>query len=487
MDNRNPDRIETEAAQRPARVTRRELLAVGAVGAATLYLGLDRRASSGRRGYRGRVIVVGAGLAGLSAAWELERRGWQTVVLEARPRVGGRCHTLRGFAASQVAEAGGEYIDTTHRQMRRFAKRFGLRLDDVRHSEDRYETAVYVEGELQPFERFAGTETGAEVERFYAEAWRLARDLDPADPAATGATHDRRTVAEFIDEVGVTGRPRQILDREIRDDYAIEPEKLSLLFFLTETKVSWNTPDSGVEAFRVHGGNDQIARGFSSRLEQAPHLGARVTAVRSTGRGVRVTAGGEQFDGDQVILAAALPGLRGVRFEPALPAALAAAIRELQYGPITKTPLQYAQRFWHQGGWSGETLTDLPVSTTWEATDRQPGRRGILMTYASGDAGLAAASLPERERVEATAAQLNRIYPGSAALLGRTASIPWSNSSLNGGAYSAFAPGQVTDFWTALRRPHGRIHLAGEHTADFCGYMEGALESGLRAARRIDE
>lgn len=486
MVDRNLDEADPGLPQRPARVSRRELLAVGAVGAATLYLGIERRASSGRS-YRGRVIVVGAGLAGLSAAWELERRGWQTVVLEARPRIGGRCHTLRGFAGGQVAEAGGEFIDTTHRQMRRFAKRFGLRLDDLRRGGERYETAVYVEGELQPFERFAGPETGAEIERFYAEAWALARRLDPADPAAAGAAYDRRTVAEFIDEVGIDGRPRQILDREIRDDYAIEPEKLSLLFFLTETKVTWSTPNSGAEAFHVHGGNDQIARGFASRLRRAPHLGVPVTAVRATARGVTVTAGGEEVHGDHVVLAAALPGLRGVRFEPSLPAALAAAIRELQYGPATKTPLQYARRFWRQGGWSGETLTDLPVSTTWEATGGQPGGRGILMAYSSGDAGLAAASLPEPERVAVTASQLNRIYPGSASLLGRTASIPWSNSPLNGGAYSAFAPGQVTDFWTALRRPHGRIHLAGEHTADFCGYMEGAIESGLRAARRIDE
>jgi monoamine oxidase len=477
-----PNRSPTD---RPARVSRRELLAVGAVGAGALYLGLDRKVFTGRS-YRGRVIVVGAGLAGLSAAWELERRGWQTVVLEARPRVGGRCHTLRGFAGGQVAEAGGEYIDTTHRQMRRFAKRFGLRLDDVRHSEDRYEAAAYVEGQLQALGRFAGPEDKAEIERFYERAWRLARQLDPADPAAAGAAYDRRTLASFIDEVGIAGRPRQILDREIRDDYAIEPEKLSLLFFLTETKVSWNTPDSGVEAFRVHGGNDQIARGFASRLEQPPHLGARVTAVRSTAGGVRVTAGGEQFEGDHLILAAALPGLRGVRFDPALPPAVAAAIEELQYGPITKTPLQYGRRFWHQEGWSGETLTDLPLSTSWEATDRQHGRRGILMTYASGDAGLAAASLPTAERVEATADQLSQIYPGSEPLLGRTASIPWSNSPLNGGAYSAFAPGQVTDFWLPLRVSHDRIHLAGEHTARFCGYMEGAVESGLRVARRID-
>jgi monoamine oxidase len=468
------------------RISRREVLTVGAVGAAALYLGLDKKVISSRRAHRGRVIVVGAGLAGLSAAWELERRGWQTTVLEARQRIGGRCHTLRGFAGGQVAEAGGEYVDTTHRLMRHFAERFGLRLDDVRGSQAGYEDAVYVGGGIQALGQFAGGEDWDELERFYAQAWRLARPLDVADPAAAGAAYDRRTVAEFIDEVGVAGRARELLDREIRDDYAIEPEKLSLLFFLTETKVSWNTPEAGVEAFRVHGGNDLIARGFAGRLARPPYLGALVTEVRSTASGVVVTAGGEEVEGDHVVLAAALPGLRGVRFEPPLPATVAAAIRELQYGPITKTPLQYAQRFWHRGGWSGETLTDLPVSTTWEATDRQPGRRGVLMTYASGDAGLAAAGLPGPDRVAATAAQLNRIYPGSAALLGRTASIPWSDSPLNGGAYSAFAPGQVTDFWTALRRPHGRIHLAGEHTANFCGYMEGALESGLRAARRID-
>ena len=313
------------------------------------------------------------------------------------------------------------------------------------------------------------------------------RRLDPEDPAAGGgAQYDRTTAAAFIDQLGIRGRPREILDRELRDDFAIEAEKLSLLFMLVENEVTWNTPDSGVEAFRVHGGNDQVASGFANRLGQKPHLGARVTDVRQTSRGVTVSAGGEDFAGDHVVLAAALPGLRGVRFEPALPAALAAAIREVQYGPITKTPLQYSRRFWHHGGWSGDTFTDLPLSTTWEATDQQGGRGGILMTYASGEDGLAAAGLPTGERIEETAAELNRIYPGSRPLLGRGVSIPWSNSPLNGGAYSAFAPGQVNDFWTALRRSYGRIHLAGEHTARLSGYMEGAVETGLRAARRID-
>jgi monoamine oxidase len=211
-----------------------------------------------------------------------------------------------------------------------------------------------------------------------------------------------------------------------------------------------------------------------------------VTEVRSASNGVGVFVGNEEFEGDHVVLAAALPGLRGVRFSPALPDAVAGAIRELQYGPITKTPIQYGRRFWRPEGLSGDTFTDLPFSTSWEATLSQPGRRGILMTYASGDAGLAAAGVRDRGRIDETAAELDRVYPGSEALRGDGASIAWSNSPLNGGAYSAWAPGQVNDFWTAIRRSYGPIHFAGEHTAVQCGYMEGALESGLKAARRID-
>ncbi len=468
------------------RVNRRELLLAGTVAAGSLYLGIDRRRSARGRARRGRVIVVGAGLAGLSAAWELERRGWEAEVLEARSRIGGRCHTLRGFAGGQVAEAGGEFIDSTHRRMLAFARRFDLPLEDVRRGGEGLEGIAYVGGRRIPYERFADRETGRQIDRFYRSAWRLGRNLDPGDPSAAGARHDRRSAAEFIDGLGIVGRPREVLDRELRDDFAIEPERLSLLFMLIENKVTWNTPEAGVEAFRIAGGNDRMAAAFARRLHRAPRLGARVTAVRRTARGVTVTAGGEAFEGDHVVLAAALPGLRGVRFDPALPEAVAAAVRELQYGPITKTPIQYASRAWRRQGYSGDVFSDLPFSTSWEATDRQRGRAGILLTYASGDAGLAAARVPKSARIGAIGRELDRVFPGSAPLAGHATSIAWSNSPLDGGAYSAFAPGQMNDFWAALRRPYERLQLAGEHTATQCGYMEGALESGLRAARRID-
>jgi monoamine oxidase len=156
-----------------------------------------------------------------------------------------------------------------------------------------------------------------------------------------------------------------------------------------------------------------------------------------------------------------------------LPAPLAGAVARLQYGTIAKTPVQYGERFWLKQGVSGDTVTDLPIGTTWDATNAQPGRRGILMTYG------AAAGVPE------AIDGVDRVYPGSAATAITGASIHWSDEPYSGGSYSAYAPGQMTRYYAALRKPVGRMFLAGEHTDDFAGYMEGAVRSGRRAAAAV--
>ena len=187
--------------------------------------------------------------------------------------------------------------------------------------------------------------------------------IDPDDPAAKGAALDRRSVADLIEELGIRGRSREVLSRYIRDDYAIEPARISLLFLVAAEKVYVRPVRRA--ASRRSGSTAATTSwpaAFARRLERAPHLRAPVTAVRVAGGKAHVTAKGEEIEADRVLLAAPLPGLRRVRFSPALPDVLQAAIRELQYGPITKTPLQYTRRFWHPRGYSGDTYTDLPLS-----------------------------------------------------------------------------------------------------------------------------
>ncbi len=471
-------------------LTRRALLAASAAAAGTTLLtGCGGSPASPRRP-RGSVAVIGAGLAGLAAARELERRGWTVTVLEARDRVGGRVHTIRApFAAGQHAEAGGEFIDSEHRELRDLARRLGVSLEDVRDAPD-LDGVVQLGGRRRSAERFVTESVQADLDRFEERLEALAEAIDPDDPAGTraGAALDRRTVVDLLDELRLGGAARELIEHDtIRDEFTREAGELSLLLAAWSARAGADQPDDGVEAFRVRDGNDAIPEGLADDLRRdAVWLQAPVSRVRTRAGGVTVTAGGEQVRADRCVVAAPLPALRDIEFSPPLPDVVAAAVENVRYGIGTKTMLQYDERVWRGRDESGDTLTDLGVSTTWDATMTADGARGILMAYTAGAPGAAATKRSAADRVRAAAADVERIYPGSRELLGATATLAWASEPYSGGTYAAWAPGQLTRYWRALRRPAGPIHFAGEHTDRFAGYMEGAVRSGLRVAAAID-
>ena len=217
------------------RFTRRRLLAAGAGAAAAGTLGavvLGRRDSVDRALGQGsgHVIVVGAGLAGLAAAHELSSGGRTVTVLEARDRVGGRVYTLRGFEGGQHAEGGGEYIDTVHTRMIDYVQRFGLELEDTRGGFGGLSDAIYVRGRLRRYGSLVDAGVRREMNRYWRAIAALSRGLDPDDPVAGGEGLDERSTADLLDELGIGGLARFLLDAYVRDDYAVEADRLSLLF-----------------------------------------------------------------------------------------------------------------------------------------------------------------------------------------------------------------------------------------------------------------
>jgi monoamine oxidase len=417
-------------------------------------------------------VVVGAGLAGLTAAYELDRSGFEVLVLEARRRVGGRIRTVR--LGQQHAEAGGEYIDMGHREVRRYARRFGLALEDVRKGPD-LDAVIYRGGRRRVADRVETYAVSRRIDRFWSRVEALAEPLDPSWPQRQGARLDRRSAGDLIAELGIDGTARFLLERDLLDDYTVEPDRLSLLFVCSLERLAAGQPDSGLEAFRIRGGNARLPRAFARSLRV--ELGQRVSSLEWSTSGVRVTVGVRTVEADHCVLALPLPALRPIEFQPALPDILRAAVEELQYGAATKTLLRYRRRVWRSAGLSGDALTDLSAGTVWEASDRQPGREGVLISYA---AGARKPPLPE-----AAAADLDAVFPGSIKAHDRGVRADWATDPLTGGSYTAYAPGQVTRFWDAVRTPFGRVTLAGEHADAYTGYMEGAIRSGRRAAARI--
>jgi monoamine oxidase len=464
-------------------LTRRRFLQASAGAAGAVWLGGCGSGSPDTS--KGSVVVIGAGMAGLMAGWDLDRSGWDVTVVEARSRVGGRVWTQRApFRADQYGEMGGEFIDSIHTTMRGLARYFELDLGEAQDYDG--DGVSFVNGKRGNEEDYFSS-VSDQFDEVDAAIEKIALPVDLEDPARSAPELDNRSVAEFLDGFDLDDAARQRIEWEIVSEYTISVDKISLLFLACGYKVTYNQPPGGQERYRVDGGNDQIPRGIAGELGDAVVLEAPATRVSQNADGVVVVAGGDRYEADYAVVAAPLPALRDVEFAPALPGPVAAAIEELGYGVGAKTLLQYPSRFWSDDGESGDTYApDTRIFDTWDETVIQDGDPGILMVYSVGDAGAELGPLPPRQRVARVATDIGRIYPDAPGTLVGSTTACWQNERYNRGTYCVYEPGQVTRFWRPLRRPAGRLYFAGEHTADFTGYMEGAARSGRRAAREIN-
>ena len=406
------------------------------------------------------VLIVGGGLAGLRCAEVLAAAGLDVVVLEARTRVGGRVFSHH-FSDGQTCERGAEFIDSNHAEVLALAARLGLTLTDRSADLDPAATLIDAGGRAVPMSMHASIQPD------------MARWLDAVAAVGDDDADEWGNLADLMHSLDLSVLSRLAIGRHIRTEYMLPPEEIGQRFAGRLTRLQGA---GRAECHRVVGGNDQLATGLAARLGDAVRTGVVVQSIDADAGVIRLTTG-ETMSAATIVAAVPLPVLS--RLWPAMPLELGA----VGYGVGGKISVQFDRRIWRDYASNGEVLTERAWGHLWETTDDQAGDRGVLTDLLSSHDGAAFVALPEAP--DRLVAEIDRLFPGAKGLAGERVHTDWTNDPFSLGSYSCFGPGQLAAAMPLLRVSHGRLRLAGEHTDEFSGFMEGALRSGARVAATI--
>lgn len=454
--------------------------------------------SSAQRGEPGRIVIVGAGIAGLRCAYALKQAGIRAEVYEASGRTGGRMYSRQGLMGpGLVTELGGEFIDSTHAELMRLIGEFRLPLIDTLNDAPAGFTkaALYFEGRRVGVQELAD-QLGPIARTIGGHCTRLPARIDYRH-GHEAAGLDRMSLSAYLDRLGVRGWIRSFLEAAYTTEFGLDPADQSALNFITLLGVDFSVTSAPLfgmsdERFKVRGGNQRITDALAARLEGQLHCHQRLEAVSAAGAGYRMTFAGpngtsREVKADVVVLCLPFTTLRQVALNVELPALKRRAIAELGYGQCAKLMMSVTRRLWREQRCVGFTFSDAGVQTGWDNSQLQPGVAGGFTVLAGGRSGLALGAGTPDEQVARYMPTLGRIYPGfEGVLAGENARMHWPSAPFAQGSYAAYKPGQ----WTTIRGveglPVGNLYFAGEQCSEaFQGFMNGAAVTGREVAEAI--
>jgi monoamine oxidase len=460
--------------------------------------GTQRSSSSAPSG-EPRIAVVGAGVAGLNAAYKLQQAGLRARIFEGSDRTGGRMFTATDLLGDGLTtELGGEFIDSTHDEMLALIAEFGLEKIDTMAAE-----VASLKAETYFINGRHYTQAQA-ARAFVPLAKRIAADYDSLGDAVNhkteggGARFDRQSIAEYLDGLGATGWMRELLDSAYVTEYGLDAGEQSALNFLfligtgeLDDRDSLSLLGESDERFKVRGGNQRVVDELAKRVEPQIQRRHRLEAIKSKGQGFTLTfqrdGGSVDEDADVVILAIPFSLLREVKMDVELPAVKKKSIQELGYGANAKVLVGFRSRPWQAQGYSGDTYSDEPFQLAWENSFLQKSSAAGLTLYSGGKAALEVGEGTVEAVAERLMLGVERVYPGvTRARNGKQARFHWPTFPWTKGAYSCYRTGQWTSIAGAEAEPVGNLFFAGEHcSVDFQGYMNGGAQSGADAAKSV--
>lgn len=441
-----------------------------------------------------RIIVIGAGLAGLSCAYELDQAGFNVILIEARSRPGGRVNTYREpFSDNLYSEMGAEYVDSSDTYIHEYCKKFDLKVLPAKQYD-----GVYVKGQtstieglrsgrdLLPFKgALEGKLFGQEVQ--YIQKWiDLVKQKGISSPEVQAL--DKISVEDILKEGGA---PKDIIDlytyANATEQTAV-PSKMSALYMVLSNTRTSNFSENTVEG-RIFGGNDQLPKTFAKKLGTKIMYNRPLQRLDYDSNGITATVKENerlvQIPAKKCVLAIPASILKNIDINPGFSIEKINCINNQQYGHAMKIAMQYRQRFWDDKNSIGQRVfTDTPLRRVYHFSIDQPGPRGILLSFTSGEDAIKLGRLDKNERLNIAQNTCRDIWPEAPNFWEKGVVKYWNEDPWVKASYSFAGIGQK-GFREILAKPEGPVFFAGEHTAIQRASMNGAIESGMRVTEEL--
>lgn len=417
------------------------------------------------------VLIIGAGFSGLAAAYKLHQQKIPFTILEARNRIGGRVFSFRPPEADKlVIELGAEWVGDSHERLKDLCKEFKLPLEN-----NQFDSRLVFQGKYYDKDKWD-----------YSEPWKAKWDM-------LMKGYEKLTLADkkridqydwwrYLVNNGCEGRDLDL--RELLDSTDFGESIRHVSAFAALAEYAESSPKNEMD-FKIKGGNGQLAESLADAIgRQNIHTGHTVQTINQTSNGVQITCtNGKTFTANKLICTAPTFAVKKMNWLPALPIETRRAMNELQYARINKHPVLFSERFWKDE--SFDMVTDLPAHYFYHATKNQQSTEGILISYTIGDKAAVIANQNDEWNGRNVLDALKPGFGDVSNLIKKQYNYYWGQDQYSMGAYAMYGVGQWYGLMPILRKPFMHTHFAGEHLADWQGFMEGAINTGEDAAARI--
>jgi len=474
------------------RISRRRLLQGSLAAAGVLSaLALERKVDA----TTAPVLIVGAGIAGLTAAYYLNRSGVPVRIIEASNRVGGRMLSqTKALGTESTVELGGEFIDSGHKNIRKLAQELGLVEVDL------FATDRGLTKDVWFFKNRLVNEQEL-ITAFIPLVKQIDRDVKAIGEVNYKSTNpraiqlDRISIKTYLDRYCPDPILRRFIEVAYTNEYGLEVDRqsaINLLLLIGKDPDKIEIFGSSDQRYQIRGGNQQIVGRLAAKFSDRIETNTQLESIRSNNNRYRVSfrQGGasKEYTFDRVILALPFSVLRQIDLGVSLPAIKQAAIRELGYGTNTKLITSYSDKLWRNKYKSnGQSFSDLDTSETWDSSRVTDTKAGTITSFSGGNLGVRIGRSKPGEAASEITKQLDLIYPGVKNLSSDRAIVSnWIDRPYSQGSYACYLVGQWTKFAGAEGERVGNLFFIGEHCSiDAQGYMEGGCATGLMAAETI--